>query len=257
MRNKGFSGVLTTLLVLAASSAFAAEMPLKAPPPPPPPVPIWAGFYIGGNVGGGWSRQQFIDNFDAPFGAVDATPNSSGVVGGGQAGYNWQINNWGLIGVEGGFTGTNAKSTFSCFPLLAPQTCTADTKWVADIALRAGLIWGPALFYVKGGAAWEKSTWTDIALAGAPAMALPGVLFTANDTRDGWVVGAGFEYLFLPNWSARIEYDYYGFPNESIGFYGPPGDFFTEVIKENFQTVTVGINYHFNWLAAPPVQTRY
>lgn len=259
MRTKSYLGVFTTLLLLTASRAFAAEMPVKAPPPAPAPVPIWAGFYLGGNIGGGWSRQQFIDNFSAPFGALDATPDTSGWVGGFQGGYNWQLNSWALIGIEGGFTWAGSTASVSCFPLLAPQNCTASPRWLADLTGRLGAIWGPALFYVKGGGAWVNDRWTDIALAGAPPEALPGVPFAASNTINGWVAGAGIEYMFLPNWSARLEYDYYGFPDQSIGFYGPPGDFFTEIIKQNFQTVTIGINYHFGPLfgPGPAVQTRY
>src|ERR1700733_12612634 len=44
--------VVATLAALVSTSAFAADMPLKAPPAP---VPIydWNGFYFGGNVGYG------------------------------------------------------------------------------------------------------------------------------------------------------------------------------------------------------------
>jgi outer membrane immunogenic protein len=243
--------VLVSILFAASGEAFAADMAVKAPPPPPPPPPpTWTGFFFGGNIGGGWSKQTFIDNFSAPpfgavgLGAVDSTPNPSGVVGGVQGGYNYQIN-WLLLGIEGDFTWSGMNSSASCFPLLAPQQCTADPRWMADVVGRIGAIWGPALFYARGGPAWVRDTYTDIALAGAPAAALPGVLFTAHETVPGWTVGGGVEYLFLPNWSARLEYDYYGFRNQNTGFNGPPGDFFTEETKQNIQTVTVGINYHF------------
>ena len=179
-----------------------------------------------------------------PSGLFDATPKPSGVVGGVQGGYNYQIN-WLLLGIEGDFTWSGATSSASCFPLLAPQTCTADPRWIADVVGRIGAILGPALFYVRGGPAWMHDTYTDIALPGAPPAALPGVLFTAHETVPGWTAGGGVEYLFLPNWSARLEYDYYGFRNQNVRFNGGPGNFFTEIIKQNMQTVTVGINYHF------------
>jgi outer membrane immunogenic protein len=245
------TGVFAAALLCSASGAFAAELPVKAPPVPVARIPSWTGFYLGGNVGGGWSEQTFINNF-APFGdlgGVDAAPSPSGWVGGIQGGYNLQINS-ALLGIEGGFTWSGATSSFSCFPLLAPQTCTADPKWLADLAARAGAIVGPALFYVKGGAAWVHDNYSNLALPGAPAIALPGVLFTADETRAGWVVGGGIEYMFLPNWSARLEYDYYGFPDESVRFSGSGGNFFTEEIKQSVQTVTVGINYHFGGAAA-------
>ena len=44
----------TALVVLAATSAGAADMyarPAYAPPPPPLPVYSWTGLYFGGNVG--------------------------------------------------------------------------------------------------------------------------------------------------------------------------------------------------------------
>jgi outer membrane immunogenic protein len=237
--------VLASILFAASGEAFAADMAVKAPPPPPPPPPpTWTGFYFGGNVGGGWSKQTFVDNFSAPFGAIDATPNPSGVVGGVQGGYNYQIN-WLLLGVEGGFTWAGTNSSSSCFPLLAPQSCTADPRWLADVVGRIGAIWGPALFYAKGGAAWMNTTYTDIALPGAPPGALPGVFFTANETVPGWTAGGGIEYLFLPNWSARVEYDFYGFRNQNTIFNAGPGLQFTELMKQNMQTVTFGINYHF------------
>jgi outer membrane immunogenic protein len=237
--------VLASLFFAASGEALAADMAVKAPPPPPPvPVASWTGFYLGGNIGGGWSNNKFIDNFSAPFGAVDSTPKASGVVGGVEAGYNYQIN-WLLLGIEGDFTWSGATGSGSCFPLLAPQTCTADPRWIADVVGRVGGIVGPALFYVRGGPAWMHDTYTDLALPGALPPALPGVLFTAHETTPGWTVGGGVEYLFLPNWSARLEYDYYGFRNENVIFNGGPGNVFSEIIKENMQTVTIGVNYHF------------
>jgi outer membrane immunogenic protein len=237
---------------MGASLAGAADMPVKAPPPAPAPVWSWTGFYVGANVGYGWSQKTFVNNFSPPIGAVDATPNPSGVVGGLQAGYNFQINSL-LLGIEGNFDWSGAKSSVSCFPLLAPQTCTADPRWVAAITGRIGEIFGQSLFYVRGGAAWVHDSYSNLALAGAPSPALPGLLFVANETRAGWVIGGGIEYMFLPNWSAKIEYNYYGFPDKSVSFSDGSGDSFTELIKQNMQTVTVGINYHFGAVVGPAV----
>src|ERR1700744_196891 len=115
--------LLGVLSSFAASEVFAADMAVKTPPPAPAAaLPSWTGFYFGGNVGGGWSDKEFIDNTTAPVGEVDGRGHPSGVVGGVQGGYNYQINNWWLVGVEGGFTWSGATSSFSCFPLLAPQT---------------------------------------------------------------------------------------------------------------------------------------
>jgi outer membrane immunogenic protein len=253
-------GAASSLIqVLFVAGAVAADLPVKAAPPLP--ALSWTGFYLGANVGGGFSQKTFIDNFLAlgpPIGGIDASPRPSGWVGGLQAGYNYQINSI-LFGLEGDFTWLGTKSSFSCFPLLAPQTCTADPEWVAALTGRLGVVTGPALFYVKGGPAWIRDTYTDLALPGAPRVALPGVFFVGTDIRPGWTAGVGVEYMFLPSWSLRLEYDYFGFDDRSIGFDGVGGGYFTELIRQNLQTVTLGVDYHFGAAAAPaplPILTK-
>jgi outer membrane immunogenic protein len=71
---------LALLVALAAGAAQAADLPSrKGPPPaypPPPPVMTWTGFYVGGNIGGGWRSRNNA---------------GGGVIGGVQAGYNYQL----------------------------------------------------------------------------------------------------------------------------------------------------------------------
>ena len=54
--------------------------------------------------------------------------------------------------------------------------------------------------------------------------------FTATgNNKDGYTVGAGLEYMFAPNWSAKAEYQYYNFgsttftsgPADVVGVAGP------------------------------------
>ncbi len=82
---------------------------------PPPPPPLWTGFYVGLNIGGGWSsnggNNSFLPFADTTF-PIGSTPfaglgpnlfflpgggttgrNTGGVVGGGQVGYNYQFGN--------------------------------------------------------------------------------------------------------------------------------------------------------------------
>ena len=40
---------------------------------------------------------------------------------------------------------------------------------------------------------------------------VPVAFTTDSSHRDGYTVGAGIEYMFAPNWSAKIEYQYYNF----------------------------------------------
>jgi outer membrane immunogenic protein len=94
----------TAAAIGAVSSVQAADMPLKAPPPPPPPPFSWMGFYIGGNLGAAWGTRHVNDTFTG----LDFSRSSDGVfIGGGQIGYNWQMNNF-VLGIEWDFDGAGS-----------------------------------------------------------------------------------------------------------------------------------------------------
>jgi outer membrane immunogenic protein len=62
-------------------------------------------------------------------------------------------------------------------------------------------------------------------------------------------VGAGIEWAFLPNWSAKVEYNYLGLDDRT--FTVPAGSPFLAADTFNqssrsIQMVKVGINYLFN-----------
>ena len=40
--------------------------------------------------------------------------------------------------------------------------------------------------------------------------------FDATENRIGWTAGAGVEWAFTPEWSVKLEYDYYGFGTKSV-----------------------------------------
>src|SRR5262245_29560358 len=104
-------GVITGFALTQVASA--ADMPTKAPvySPPPPPVYGWTGPYIGLSLGwiGSYNRITDVDGLQGPAGEQHKY-HSSGITGGVYAGYNWQVTNW-VLGVEGDFSGTSAKSS--------------------------------------------------------------------------------------------------------------------------------------------------
>ncbi len=89
----------------ATSRAFAADLPAPAPIPQPaylPPVYNWTGFYIGGNVGAGWSGLSG-KNFSDTLGSTFTAPTNVQFLGGGQVGVNYQFWNGVVIGGEAMF----------------------------------------------------------------------------------------------------------------------------------------------------------
>ncbi len=282
----GRVGVLAFLAGASISIANAADMPLKAPQLPPP-VWTWCGFYIGGDVGGYWADQNSAtDPFLSPgFGApaiggaglagFGQTPtgnslNSSGIIGGLYAGYNWQWRNV-VAGVEGDYSFLNgnasntqvSSATFSGVPVPDfNMTVTASTHWLASARARLGFTTGALLFYATGGAAWTNTSYTANAVSfnNPPAIvSLAGTTASSawSGNKTGFVVGAGVEGMLLgsPNWIVRAEYLYYQFDGStsSMTTLGngvdvcAPGHcgWTLPTSKLDISTARVGISYKF------------
>src|SRR5258708_36714229 len=86
--------------------------------------------------------------------------NPKGGLGGGQAGYNWQIPNsfFGalVLGVEADIQGTGMRDNFSCLIGCLPlQNLNYNQKldWFGTVRGRVGIATGPVLSYVTGGCA--------------------------------------------------------------------------------------------------------
>lgn len=259
------SRAITTLLafLLTSAAAGAADMRLKAPPPavPMPPPFSWTGFYIGGNLGGAWFHSDvtdsvFFDNFD------DGN-NNGRFIGGGQVGFNWQINNF-VIGFEGEFDGisnnnnNNGNGVIIAGPGLNHAfAVTLNDTSVATAAARLGVAFDRVLWYAKVGGGWVNTngfTVTDLNT---------GAAFSGGgNTFSGWLVGGGIEWAFTESWSFKFEYDFLELGNHTFtvpaGAFILGGDTFTTG-NPNLQMAKVGLNYRFNWgmPAAAPVSTRY
>ena len=83
--------------------------------------------------------------------------------------------------------------------------------------------------------------------------ARPAAFTTDGNHRDGWTVGAGLEYMFAPNWSAKAEYQYYNFGNTT--FTAGPAAIVGTRFRDDEHTVKVGVNYRFGW--GGPVAAKY
>jgi outer membrane immunogenic protein len=63
-----------------------------------------------------------------------------------------------------------------------------------------------------------------------------------TDTRAGWTVGAGLEWAFIGNWSAKIEYLYVDLGDEtcSVANCGV-----STTVSDKLNLVRLGVNYRF------------
>ena len=281
MKNKLLSATAIAL-ALATGSALAADLPSRKEAPvyvAPAPVATWTGFYAGLNLGGGWSSQggnnSYLPYADSTFG-LGSTPvpglapnlfflpgggttgnNTGGVVGGGQIGYNYQMNQF-VLGVETDFQGTSitggnqgnyaglyaspypGSATGVLSPLVTGNGGNLGLPWFGTVRGRAGYLVTPALL-----------------LYGTAGFAYGGVTaFQQSNTSTGWTAGGGAEWLFAPHWSAKIEYLYVDLDSSGIN-----GAFTGWQLGNNhhpqLNVVRLGVNYLFNFGAPAPVLAKY
>jgi outer membrane immunogenic protein len=247
--------------MLGIGAVSAADLPVKALPYTAAPVPFsWTGFYVGGLIGWGWGTKEWSNACDAVGNVGCYSPplvtsgTASGFLGGLQAGYNYQIDRL-VLGIEGDFSWADVSGNSPCFG--GVSTCSSKADWFGTLAGRIGGTVDHALLYVKGGAAWVHDKYTE----NCPACSANGgpITWDGSHTKAGWMVGAGIEYAFTRNWSAKVEYDYMDFGTTSVRMTDlpvpPPApvpvNFVSAVtaynvnILQHVNVVKAGVNYRF------------
>jgi len=272
--------MMKSLLISAAAAAALFAAPAMADSP----VARWTGFYVGGNVGGGWGNHHIDSVANDPaastfFTAATAVPtstsfDSSGIVGGLQLGYNWQLNrNW-LIGLEADFNGSNVRGSRSdplagTHGFLEVMSFEERIKWFGTLRGRLGYLPSENLLaYITGGFAYGRvdrsgsyaftaggggGSGTTLGgfsiLCANPATCFAG---SSSNTTTGWTVGGGLEYALWGNFTVRVEYLYVSLASKSltetaINFIPGtvPSSFNANFDRTNFNVARLGVNYRF------------
>jgi len=246
------------------SLGFAAPLPVLAQAQPY----NWTGFYAGAHFGYGFGQPVnpgigFSDPYGVGIGTYIeaggfniASYPSKGVLGGVQAGYNYQISSW-LVGVEADWSATDINGAHSgpsgAFDSNTFTTTRTSLDWLATLRARVGVTSDNWLFYGTGGLAlgrvtsgFDTSFASDVAPAGTFNFSFNG----ANSaTNVGWTAGAGTEYA-LGRFSVKIEYLYYDVGANRVT--SPtsdtvivPGVVLTLDQRTAGHIIRAGLNYHF------------
>ncbi len=258
----------TVALAGLTVGAAAADLPSRRAPVPYVAVPVftWTGFYIGANVGGGVGR---FDNryFDAPAGggvAAGTRParirdNTTGFIGGGQIGYNYQIGGF-VLGVEADadYTDFRRTRTVTTATLAGPQANTVrnELNYLGTVRGRVGYSFDRLLVYGTGGFAFGDvfSRTTFFTPAGAVASAS-----ARSTTETGWVAGGGVEYAiptdsflnFLNFFSTsavtiKAEYLHYDLGSQRASLLTAAGaTAYTTRVRTDGDIGRIGVNYKF------------
>ena len=229
--------LLSCSALALAGSAMAADLPSRKAPVSyiaPPPVFTWTGFYVGLNAGAAF-RVGNNNNNNGFFAGNNNGGNSTGFVGGGQVGYNWQSGAivWGLetdaqyrsnIGNganNGFFNGGNSN----------------NGGFYGTTRGRLGYAFSPMVMaYITGGAAYGN-----VANNGFNPFGFGFNTNNGSNFRLGWTGGAGVEFAMTPNWSIKAEalYNDLGRSNQNA--------FFGNNTRNTFVVARLGVNYKFNW----------
>ncbi len=200
-----------------AGTALAADLPL-AQQTYNTPVYNWTGLYFGVNGGGAWGQQDPFNILTSRFDHVAI--NYGGGEIGGTAGAQIQVAHV-VLGFETDLDWAGVRGSSVIAPTIfgAPVgllfNATTNIDWTLTARARIGYAWDNMLFYATGGLAVLGAKTSLSTLSGLTCGTYgvigsgPGELpCSGTNKRLGGTVGAGVEYGFTPNWSAKLEYLY-------------------------------------------------
>ena len=210
---------VTMALSLAPLSAIAANLPrYKAPSYVAPSISTWSGLYLGLNAGYGFGKSDW----DLP---VSTKPKGGlfGVTGG----YNFQTGSW-VWGLETDFGYSGMKDTSAC----GAGSCETKNTWLGTGRGRLGYAgWQNWMPYLTGGLAYGNIKASNTAFS------------SASDTRFGYAVGAGVEYMMFGNWSVKAEYLYVDLGKFDCA--AACGAVTPDNVKFHANIIRAGLNYRF------------
>jgi outer membrane immunogenic protein len=306
MKNQIKSLMLASVVILPCS-AFGADLATKKGPITTTPTPMWKGFYVGLNAGGIWSNGGSTEVSTYPLSSrlTDAANparaiyytslngplnvgSTNGFIGGGQVGYNWQpgyLNGNLVAGFEADIqgvvsTGSTNRVVNNIWPVSTGGSvwnslnANGNMNFLGTVRGRLGYLAMPNLLvYGTGGLAYGNVTYSvDLAQYGYSSAGATTQAAFANANNSavqvGWTAGGGAEWMFMQNWSAKVEYLYYDLGSADLilnSYAGPLGSgaavgtstaaWTASTINPRVtgNLVRAGVNYHFNSAPAPVV----
>lgn len=213
-----FAGTAFAALTTASSAAdVAAE-----------PVDIWSGFYAG--IQGGYA---FGQSDSVSQGGEEDEVDHDGAFGGLYYGRNWQSGDW-VFGLDGSLSWANIEGEFEFDVGLGSDIVETNVDFFSASRARVGYAFDNVLLFAAAGASF----------AHVEGEYIDGGVVDDEDEEwlMGFTVGAGVEAKFTEHLSARLEYMYINYGDDTIDF-----DDITEPseIDLDLHIVRAGIAYHF------------
>lgn len=216
------------------------------------PTYDWTGVYIGAQAGGGWSNtatgETHMYNAVDPLEEYEFSPlapfsfSGSGMIGGGEAGFNWQSPGGLVFGAVGDISAANIRGTYTDSD--AAFTVDSTINWLSTLRVNLGMPMGNMLLYGTGGLAVGGVT------AGLHDSYDDGatIIDSSNSTTQiGWTAGAGIAAAINKNWILKGEYLYVDLGTQQNTFSEPDPGFplITSSGKTTANIFRVSLDYKF------------
>ncbi|MGX5707679.1 outer membrane protein [Brucella lupini] len=218
----------STVALVAATGAKAADAVIEQEPVVVAPTFTWSGAYIGGQIGYGWGKSDFSGDVYS-FGNVKP----DGFLGGIYAGYNFDLGNSIVLGIDGDVTYNDVSKDIDVYSGdLAVGDFETKLRWSGAVRARVGYAVDRFMPYLAGGVAFGN-----IKNSGS----IDGIgSFSESKTLTGWTAGAGVDYAATDNLIVRLEYRYTDYGDKDIEFGGLN-------VNQDFKTneVRLGVAYKF------------
>jgi outer membrane immunogenic protein len=218
-------------LLFACATAVAADMtaPVYTKAPAIESIYSWTGFYVGAHAGylAAEANASAADTA-AIVGTYGRMPKPAGGFGGLQAGYNYQLSNRWVLGIEASVDGLGIDGLRDTLGIAPGSSLTVKTDWVGGLVGRVGYAVGHWLPYFFAGGTWAHDKENGFNPFIGP--------FALANTHSGWSTGAGVEYAFANHWSARLQYRYVDVDRQQYNRVQVGG---------TASGVDVGASYHF------------
>jgi outer membrane immunogenic protein len=256
---------------VGSTAAWAADVGAPVQPVPAA-VYNWTGFYIGGDIGFAGIKHNFTSNFSQPDTNPESANNvqdnafsSTPFVGGGHVGLNWQFSSL-VVGAEGDWQSVHSRQSF-CRQTDFTSTACVDGNGndrgfasaggelgpVATARGRLGWAMDRLMIYGTGGAAFAKvksSEGLSCSNDGCGGNGNQLVTAASSSTgKTGWVIGAGFEWMFTQNVIVRGEYQHIdlGSVTSTLTPVNPDcnGCSFSATQKVNLDILRAGVSFKF------------
>ena len=258
----------TAAFVAPAAAADLGGMPARSMKDEPNdfrPAFSWTGLYVGAHAGygfGGDSNVETTGQVAANVATVasGARPGSveldrKGFIGGGQIGYNWQMNGF-VFGLEADISKTDLKESTNVVTSVGGNVrnnqFSSRLDYLGTVRGRVGLAFDKTLLFVTAGLAYGDVENAANFFGPNGSGGVRQFTGSSSGVETGYVVGGGFEHAFTQNWTFKGEYLYYDLGSNTVGVNLIPtavplgvGTGYNSRFDNDGHIVRAGVNYKF------------